>query len=56
MEIYDLDLYFWKNIAGLKTENTFHKIELFHKSYTTAVAMATMTCQLDGGYFGFKLI
>ena len=26
-----------------------------HKSYATAVAMATMTFQ-DGGYFGFKVI
>jgi hypothetical protein len=29
--------------------------EFLHKSYATAVAMATMTFQ-DGGYFGFKVI
>jgi hypothetical protein len=28
---------------------------ILHKSYATAVAMATMTFQ-DGGYFGFKVI
>ena len=29
------------------------EFEFLHKSYATAVAMATMTLQ-DGGYFGFK--
>jgi hypothetical protein len=31
------------------------KFQFLHKSYATAVAMATMTFQ-DGGYFGFKVI
>ncbi len=31
------------------------EFEFFHKSCTTAVAMATMTFQ-NGGYFGFKVI
>jgi hypothetical protein len=31
------------------------KKEFLHKSYATAVAMATMTFQ-DGGYFAFKVI
>ena len=31
------------------------EFEFLHKSYATAVAMATMTFQ-DGGYFGFKVI
>jgi hypothetical protein len=30
-------------------------VEFLHKSYGTAVAMATMTFQ-DGAYFGFKVI
>ena len=34
---------------------TSKKFEFLHKSYVTAVAMATMTFQ-DGGYFGFKVI
>ncbi len=58
LEIYDLDPYFWKIITCLKTKRTFlyktTPIE-FHKSCTTAVAMATMTFQ-DGGYFGFAEI
>jgi hypothetical protein len=33
----------------------FQEFEFLHKSYATAVAMATMTFQ-DGGYFGFKVI
>ena len=31
------------------------EFEFLHKSYATAVAMATMTFQ-DGGYVGFKVI
>jgi hypothetical protein len=36
-------------------KTTSKKFEFLHKSYGTAVAMATMTFQ-DGGYFGFKVI
>jgi hypothetical protein len=31
------------------------EFEFLHKSYATAVVMATTTFQ-DGGYFGFKVI
>jgi hypothetical protein len=31
------------------------EFEFLHKSYATALVMATMTLQ-DGGYFGFKVI
>jgi hypothetical protein len=34
-------------------KTTSKEFEFFHKSYATAVAMATMTFQ-DAGYFGFK--
>jgi hypothetical protein len=34
---------------------TSKEFEFLHKSYATAVAMATMTLQ-DEGYFGFKVI
>jgi hypothetical protein len=33
---------------------TSKEFEFSHKSYATAVSMATMTFQ-DGGYFGFRL-
>jgi hypothetical protein len=33
-------------------KTTSKEFEFLHKSYATAVAMATMTFQ-DGGYFGF---
>jgi hypothetical protein len=36
-------------------KTTSKEFEFSHKSYATAVAMATMTFQ-DGGYFGFKII
>ena len=36
-------------------KTTSKEFELLHKSYATAVAMATITFQ-DGGYFGFKVI
>jgi hypothetical protein len=36
-------------------KTTSKKYEFLHKSYLTAVAMATMTFQ-DGGFFGFKVI
>ena len=36
-------------------KTTSKEFEFPHKSYGTAVAMATMTFQ-DGGYFGFKVI
>ena len=36
-------------------KTTSEEFEYLHKSYATAVAMATMTFQ-DGGYFGFKVI
>jgi hypothetical protein len=36
-------------------KTTSKQFEFLHKSYTTAVAMLTMTIQ-DGGYFGFKVI
>ena len=36
-------------------KTTSKEFEFLHKSYATAVAMATMTFQ-DGGYFGFKVI
>jgi hypothetical protein len=34
---------------------TTKEFEFLHKSYATAVAMATMTFQ-NGGYFGIKVI
>ena len=43
-----------KNVPFLY-KATSEEFEFFHKSYATAVAMATMTFQ-DGGYFGFKVI
>ena len=62
MEIYDLDPYFLENYYlfedkeyFLLCQTTSKEFEFFHKSYTTAVAMATMTFQ-NGGYFGFKAI
>jgi hypothetical protein len=36
-------------------KTTSKQFEFLHKSYTTSVAMPTMTFQ-DGGYFGFKVI
>jgi hypothetical protein len=36
-------------------KTTSKEFEFLHKSYATAVAMATMTLQY-GGYFGFKVI
>jgi hypothetical protein len=36
-------------------KTTSKEFEFLHKSYATAVTMATMTSQ-DGGYFGFKVI
>ena len=36
-------------------KTTSKEFEILHKSYATAVAMATTTFQ-DGGYFGFKVI
>jgi hypothetical protein len=36
-------------------KTTSKEFEFLHKSYATAVAMATMTFQ-NGGYFGFKVI
>jgi hypothetical protein len=36
-------------------KTTSKDCEFLHKSYATAVAMATKTFQ-DGGYFGFKVI
>jgi hypothetical protein len=41
-----------KNHPKITTKTTS---KFFYKSYTTAVALATMTFQ-DGGYFGFKVI
>jgi hypothetical protein len=35
-------------------KTTSKEFEFLHKSYATAVVMATMTFQ-DGGYFGFKV-
>ena len=35
-------------------KTTSKEFEFLHKSYATAVAMATMTFE-DGGYFGFNL-
>ena len=57
MKISDVDLYFGKIITCLKIENSLFYVthlQLFHKSYTTAVSMAKMTSQ-DGGYFGFEV-
>jgi hypothetical protein len=34
-------------------KTTSKEFEFLHKSYATAIAMATMTFQ-DGGYFGFN--
>jgi hypothetical protein len=36
-------------------KTTSKELEFLHKSYATAVAMATMTFQ-NCGYFGFKVI
>ena len=36
-------------------KTTSNEFEFLHKSYATAVAMATMTFQ-DGGYFGIEVI
>ena len=36
------------------TSKEFFSKDIFHKSYATTVAMATMTFQ-RGGYFGFKV-
>jgi hypothetical protein len=36
-------------------KTTSKEFEFLHKSYATAVAMATMTFQ-NSGYFGFKVI
>jgi hypothetical protein len=36
-------------------KTTSKEFEFLHKSYATAVAMATMTFQ-NGGYIGFKVI
>ena len=36
-------------------QTTSKEFEFLHKSYATAVAMATVTFQ-HGGYFGFKVI
>jgi hypothetical protein len=36
-------------------KKTSKEFEFFHKSYSIAVATATMTFQ-DGEYFGFKII
>ena len=36
-------------------KTTSKELEFLHKSYATAVSMATMTFQ-NGGYFGFKII
>jgi hypothetical protein len=36
-------------------KTTSEEFEFLHKSYATAVAVATMTFQ-GGGYFGFKVI
>ncbi len=44
MEIYDFDPYFGKLLPVKQ-----------HKSYTTAVSVATMTFQ-DAGNFGFEVI
>ena len=44
-----------KQKAPFLYKTTSKKFEFLHKSYATAVAMATMTFQ-DGGYFGFKVI
>ena len=58
-----LILCFWYSCIFLKVfvrysylyKTTSKEFEFLHKSYATAVAMATMTFQ-DGGYFGFKVI
>jgi hypothetical protein len=60
-KIHDLDAFFGQLLLVDKQKvrylykTTSKKFELLHKSYATAVAMATMTFQ-DGGYFGFKVI
>jgi hypothetical protein len=47
-----LDNYYLLKKPKSTNKTTF---KFFHKRYTTAVALATMTFQ-DGGYFGFKVI
>ena len=51
-----LDLLLVKNQkVSYRCETTSKAFEYFHKSYTAAAAMATMTFH-DGGCFGFKVI
>ena len=42
-------------VAQYSLKKNGKEFEFLHKSYATAVAMATMTFQ-DGGYFAFKVI
>ena len=44
-----------QKVPYLYIKTASKEFEFLHKSYATAVAMATMTFQ-DGGYFGFKVI
>jgi hypothetical protein len=53
-KIHDLDAYFWTIIIYLHKTSS-KEFEFLHKSYTTAIAMTTMTFP-NGGYFGFKVI
>jgi hypothetical protein len=60
-KIHDLDAFFGQLLLVDKQKvpylykTTSKEFEFLHKSYATAVAMATMTFQ-DGGYFCFKVI
>jgi hypothetical protein len=62
-KIHDLDAFFGQlllvdkpKIPYLLYKTTSKELEFLHKSYATAVDMATMTFQ-DGGYLvGFKMI
>jgi hypothetical protein len=55
MHIFGQQLLVDKQKAPYICKTTSKEFEFLHKSYATAVAMATMTFQ-DGGYFGYKVI
>ena len=54
MRIFGQLLLVDKQKAPYLYKTTSKEFEFLHKSYATAVAMATMTFQ-DGRYFGFKV-
>jgi hypothetical protein len=55
MRIFGLLLLVDKQKVPYLYKTTSKEFEFLHKSYATAVAMATMMFQ-NGGYFGFKVI